>query len=107
MTKPSDYLKKGWCAGNFAQDTWGYSVDSISDAAVSWCMLGALDVSLARGDILARYYYELLKTLFAKLEPEALHGPKHVISQWQDDKRRTHQEVVEMMQWAEKQILPA
>ena len=50
---PSEYVKKGWCQGQNAIDTYGNPVDieSANCDAVAWCMMGAIDAANVDGTL--------------------------------------------------------
>lgn len=96
-----------------AQDIHGFGVEIYDPNAIAWCMLGALDKSEDIHEILSGDKEKMVDLLANKVVDQIVtelnfdisKDPEYVISMWQDDKRRTQQEVVEMMQWAEKQVL--
>lgn len=80
--KPSDYIKKGWCQGQYAKDAKGYPVPCYTAAAVSWCIDGAF---MAAGLGMPGYI--------------SLSIPQpYTIGSWNDAPGRTQAEVIAMLE---------
>ncbi len=76
----------GWCQISFAEDGAGNSVDVRSKKACSWCVLGALLASLPRKKRVG---------FFASLIYEVALAARTVeLDIWNDDKRRTKNQVL-------------
>ena len=89
-----DRVERGWCQGHMAIDRYGRGVSSKSHTAVSWCVIGAahcLDYEKAK------VFFETCREIIRTTRGEDC----IYISDWQDYKRRTKQEVLSVMYQAE------
>ena len=57
---PSDNLKQGWLRGGWAEDRDGRPVDPSDPSATQFCMVGAIDASLGRGQITEEQHDRLI-----------------------------------------------
>lgn len=84
--KPSQYIKKGWCQGVNAKDSYGYFCEPTSPCAIKWCLIGAIQ---------AAYPQDTRKRMeiHSKLES---HSP--IIAHWNDAPNRTQAEVISLLE---------
>ncbi len=90
---PSDYISMGWCQFNFAEDIDKNLVDATSPKAVAWCALGAISV-LGQEDLIL--YHDYRKEL-RKVIPGW-------ISEWNDAKDRTKNEIIDVFKQVERNL---
>jgi hypothetical protein len=82
--KAIDYIRKGWTRGATARDKHGHYVAILSERAVRWCTLGALNAAYPTSLKLGRATQRLCQVIGTCSIP-----------QWNDDPKRTKKEVLE------------
>ena len=101
--KPSEYLRQGWCQCAYAVNQKGWRVDSVSDKAIRWCMVGSAYRAYFKGEINYSQIHDLLSTLRTLIagteDPQGIGSG--IISHWNDDPDRTEEEVIALMEQAE------
>ena len=89
----SALIKNGWSQGSNARDVSGNPVNSISDDAVSWCMIGAYtkirqDSPLLCSGLSWQWAFAMFKER---------HKINRSISEWNDASDRSQQEIVDAL----------
>ena len=92
--KTADILEKGWTQEAMARDKYGTMVSSFNPNAVSFCLGGALTLVFRR--YLGRGYKKLREYLEV---PNSAHS---TLSAWNDDPKRTQEDVIELLRNAAK-----
>ena len=89
----------GWCQGSEAFDSAGFGVDPWDPQACCWSLLGAIVASFehAKDGADGRVLLGELTTALSALAEE-IHDPS--LAAWNDDPRRTHTEVVAVLDGA-------
>lgn len=83
-----EIIKKGWCQGVSALDSDGNEVHPYSGFAVEWCLSGAIECYLHSPSEALDVTYALRSAGEIVLED---------ISLWNDDERRTKEEVIALI----------
>jgi len=97
------YVRKGWCQKAFAMDSNRLPVDAIAQSAVQWCLSGAMHRALfdLEGETYKResevYRYVDVSLLLA-VKREA--DENLSVSKWNDQKGRTVEEVLKVLESA-------
>ena len=82
-------VSKGWNQAFYAKDAKGHSVDWDSKRAVSYCLAGAL-LKASKGDWIAEEY---INSMFG------------AVVQYNDDKKRTKEEVLNLLDHARNSLI--
>ena len=104
LKKARVLVARGWSQGADARDSDGSPVDPWDERAVEWSVLGAIVAVLEReakesGEVLLAELAAALYAVADVIEADSL-------SDWNDDPRRTHAEVVTVLVAAERAFEP-
>ena len=86
--KPSEYITKGWCQGEFARDSQGEKCYLYSPAVSEWCLVGAIKEAYLQDNKKCRRAITKLQRKLNSLQ----------FATWNDDPTRTQAEVVALLQ---------
>ena len=50
LIRARGFLERGWCQNTLARDADGNAIKPISEQAVAWCAIGAIDATRVPGD---------------------------------------------------------
>ena len=95
--KPSEYIRQGWCQGDFAKDAHGHHAYYAGNTATQWCVMGAIgaaypsdapEASNKRATVLKK----LEHTLFV------LNGNNISLKTWNDDPNQTKEGIIAILE---------
>ena len=95
--KPSEYIEKGWTQGEIARNESGYCVPASDPDAVCWCAVGAIGAAYPIDKTMHPDYLEARDSIRRVLSES---GVECSISEWNDDPRRTKEEVLDLFRKA-------
>lgn len=93
MTLPSHYVRFGWTQGVCARNSEGEEVDVDSPEACCWCILGAVGIAADKNE-------SINQQAFTSYFMKKWGG----ISVWNDNPNRTKEEVVALLEEAERAL---
>lgn len=91
MTKPSEYIQKGWCQGVSARNDKGYGCRALDGEAQSWCLVGAVHKTYPEDPTKREEIYQRIQKA-VKLDYT------FQVVNWNDNYDRTQAEVVALLQ---------
>lgn len=94
--KPSDYIKKGWTQGSLARNSKGMLRSPDDPDAICWCMIGAICKVTTNNAEVMRFLQCTHNALKKRGIPSA-------IAAYNDTVGRTKEEVIEVLEEAEKE----
>lgn len=93
--KPSDYIKRGWCQGEYARDANGRAVPAQDSRACQWCIDGAIyaaDLHVSVAESLRAAFCAALGLSYSIRQPIL----------WNDMPERTQEEAIAVLEAAER-----
>ena len=102
---PSGYVKKGWCQGSYARDINGVVCLETSPLACYWCLVGSSWASLGDGTITRVQQGFIIRECITVLRGSTVLEEPFVLYSWQDEEGRTREEVLKVLEEAEKRVL--
>lgn len=104
MMKPSQLIKNGWSQGALARNAQGEQVRSISDEAVQFCFIGAIEHCTKFGYIYSHQSFQILKNIQDQF-PMKIKKIKMTVSAINDELIKDQNQAVKVMRKAEEGVL--
>ncbi len=94
---PSQYVKQGWCQHFMAKDRKGTNINPEHVNAETWCVVGALKVSLFNHQITEEQYVQLKNEIQSQIDSKN-------ITDWNDMPGQKQSEIVYVLTEAENSL---
>lgn len=108
---PSEYVQMGWWQGAMAIDEDGNALEyGENKTAVAWCLGGAVEAAYFTSPTFdLRSFYDTVENVLREggglpLEPDRPDGHTRPASRWNDMAERTQEEVVAVLEAAERRV---